>query len=711
MAEARGQYQKLPPGWDCKYDQATGNCYYINYFTKAMQLEDPRSRYKQLQNERCSNESIAMQPVQHGSPYHVYPSNNLPAVRAFQAGPGTNTSLHNMSSSPLLSSRGNLEMSPLPLPRSSLTQTPRLGNMSRRSTIQETSFTNPIDTDAVVNKIQNIFPTASEDHIRLLLKKYLKTIFPKADEMVLLDILASSDNNVQTASEKLISMGYTKRDFIPPKTTHRFDAEHAHAGAVKKPGDETIIPLRPKEYTIEEKAAIQAQLKEKYPQTADRIILMALESVNYAEDRAIQILHIVQEEDELDARKHAAAAIALTSAGGEAEVLLGASGMQGTLADNNAAEDNIITVVLTPSPNTYSDNVKSRHNASVKDIPHTTISYSSPLTSSTATTTTTSSSSSASSSVPPLLLTSSTLKSSTKINAIRNIGKKVAFPSINLTTPTTATTQIILSNSPTCNIEHNEEQLPATTFATSDAVDPLKNSYTNISSSATQSTPSISPSEALKELCISHEPTAASTSLSVPSSLSTEPAKYQTITTKSILARCNAYATRINGYLHGTPCSTKTSTITSASTRTTTASILDNLKAARLSEKTDSLKALQKDSVDKLSDFKQRKEFNSILGRITTTGHSAELAKGADESLLLADYVTWNGANPDMPQGNNQKQLANGPDASKLCERTYKPMGRNPELCKGAQKGLAKGSIYAQLAASGNTNTANIKCN
>ncbi|XP_036335605.1 uncharacterized protein LOC118745997 isoform X1 [Rhagoletis pomonella] len=815
-----------------------------------MQLEDPRSRYKQLQNERCSNESIAMQPVQHGSPYHVYPSNNLPAVRAFQAGPGTNTSLHNMSSSPLLSSRGNLEMSPLPLPRSSLTQTPRLGNMSRRSTIQETSFTNPIDTDAVVNKIQNIFPTASEDHIRLLLKKYynreavvisalqvekhpvtmpgpyvtppaqrhlyhsnsafhmtpparrldkgiaarnvgpfaglngsagvsctsrtaspipgggrfgsvtsvhggvgggyggggggggymaaaaaaampfhqgsprfeqwrsspkphtspkmklryLKTIFPKADEMVLLDILASSDNNVQTASEKLISMGYTKRDFIPPKTTHRFDAEHAHAGAVKKPGDETIIPLRPKEYTIEEKAAIQAQLKEKYPQTADRIILMALESVNYAEDRAIQILHIVQEEDELDARKHAAAAIALTSAGGEAEVLLGASGMQGTLADNNAAEDNIITVVLTTSPNTYSDNVKSRHNASAKDIPHTTISYSSPLTSSTATT---SSSSSASSSVPPLSLTSSTLKSSTKINAIRNIGKKVAFPSINLTTPTTATTQIILSNSPTCNIEHNEEQLPAATFATSDAVDPLKNSYTNISSSATQSTPSISPSEALKELSISHEPTAASTSLSVLSSLSTEPAKYQTITTKSILARCNAYATRINGYLHGTPCSTKTSTITSASTRTTTASILDNLKATRLSEKTDSLKALQKDSVDKLSDFKQRKEFNSILGRITTTGHSAELAKGADESLLLADYVTWNGANPDMPQGNNQKQLANGPDASKLCERTYKPMGRNPELCKGAQKGLAKGSIYAQLAA----NTANIKCN
>lgn len=35
--------------------------YYINYFTKAMQLEDPRKRYKQLQNDKCSSESIAMQ--------------------------------------------------------------------------------------------------------------------------------------------------------------------------------------------------------------------------------------------------------------------------------------------------------------------------------------------------------------------------------------------------------------------------------------------------------------------------------------------------------------------------------------------------------------------------------------------------------------------------------------------------------------------------
>uniref|UniRef100_A0A034VG96 Uncharacterized protein n=1 Tax=Bactrocera dorsalis TaxID=27457 RepID=A0A034VG96_BACDO len=702
MTDAKGQYQKLPPGWDCKYDQATGNCYYINYFTKAMQLEDPRGRYKQLQNERCSTESIAMQPI-NGSPYHVYPSNNLQAVRAFQAGPGTNTSLHNMSTSPLLSSRGNLELSPLRMQRGSLTQTPRLGNMSRRSTIQETSFTNPIDTDAVVNKIQNMFPTASEDHIRLLLKKYLKTIFPKADEMVLLDILASSDNNVQTASEKLISMGYTKRDFIPPKISHRSDHDAAHAAAAaKKAAEETIVPLQPKTYTAEEKATIQAHMKEKFPQLAERIILMALESVNYAEDRAIQILYIVQEEDELHAKKNAATAAAATDAamqsasGHDAEVILGAAdGMHGPGGGAAAADDSIITVVVKTPLNSYNDDRKCYQNASTK---HNTYAPTS-LTSTSLPSPTSSSTALLSSSLPQSAATCSVLKSSTKINATRNIGsKKVAFPSINLTTPTTATTQIILSNSPTC-IERDEKETKAAAVVipADDVVDSLPNSSTIINPSAMPSSTSISPSKALKELHLSSElpSSAASTSNLVAN-------EFEKLTTKSILARCNTYASGIQGYLHGT---------NSNKAANTSASILDKLKLTRLREKTEPLNAAQPDSTDGASTYKQRQDFKSIIGRITTSGHSADLTKGADESLLLADYVTWNGANPDMPQGSNQKQLAQGPDAGKLSERSYTAIGRNPELCKGAQKGLAKGSIYAQLAAAGNTKTANIKCN
>lgn len=43
--------------------------------------------------------------------------------------------------------------------------------------------------------------------------------------------------------------------------------------------------------------SVKNHLKEKYPQIADRILLMALESVNYAEDRAVQILQIVKDEE------------------------------------------------------------------------------------------------------------------------------------------------------------------------------------------------------------------------------------------------------------------------------------------------------------------------------------------------------------------------------------------------------------------------------
>lgn len=41
----------------------------------------------------------------------------------------------------------------------------------RQSHYQETSFTTQADTDAAVAKINNMFPTASDAHIRLLLKK------------------------------------------------------------------------------------------------------------------------------------------------------------------------------------------------------------------------------------------------------------------------------------------------------------------------------------------------------------------------------------------------------------------------------------------------------------------------------------------------------------------------------------------------------------
>lgn len=42
--------------------------------------------------------------------------------------------------------------------------------------------------------------------------RYLKSVFPKVDETILLDVLEQSDNNVQKASEQLIDLGYEKRN-------------------------------------------------------------------------------------------------------------------------------------------------------------------------------------------------------------------------------------------------------------------------------------------------------------------------------------------------------------------------------------------------------------------------------------------------------------------------------------------------------------------
>lgn len=45
-----------------------------------------------------------------------------------------------------------------------------------------------------------------------IIYRYLKSIFPKAEETLILDILANKDDNVQKASEELIGMGFTKKD-------------------------------------------------------------------------------------------------------------------------------------------------------------------------------------------------------------------------------------------------------------------------------------------------------------------------------------------------------------------------------------------------------------------------------------------------------------------------------------------------------------------
>lgn len=132
----------------------------------------------------------------------------------------------------------------------------------------------------------------------------------------MLDILANADNNVQIASEKLLAMGYEKRDTTAPKLTNRNKEEQVMKD--RKIAENTPPPV-PKIRTNDEKNkskifdrifflmlpifnqmenfAVKIQLQAQYSDVAERIIVMALESVDYSVDRACQILQIVMQDD------------------------------------------------------------------------------------------------------------------------------------------------------------------------------------------------------------------------------------------------------------------------------------------------------------------------------------------------------------------------------------------------------------------------------
>lgn len=140
--------------------------------------------------------------------------------------------------------------------------------------------------------------------------------------MLLLDLLANADNNVQKASEKLTSMGYEKRDTTALRPHSRNREEQMKRERIEA---EPTPPPQPRLKSNEEKQksewcyassrfvhewthiertlpftpkfAVKNQLKAKYKDVAGRIITMALDSVDYSEEKACRILEIVMQDD------------------------------------------------------------------------------------------------------------------------------------------------------------------------------------------------------------------------------------------------------------------------------------------------------------------------------------------------------------------------------------------------------------------------------
>ncbi|XP_074099812.1 uncharacterized protein LOC141527936 isoform X2 [Cotesia typhae] len=261
MADQSDRSQ-LPPGWECRYDIRSGRPYFINHFNCATSWEDPRVRYWQYAQ-------------------YVHEQNST----------GTNSSNGNSHEAiPLQDLK-----TPMSTSRSISATTNKFGDMTIGSPTPiknlETSFIQGMDVELQVAKINGIFPTVSDTHIRLLLKKYLKNVFPKVDETLLLDILEQSDNNVQKASEKLIEQGYEKKNPTGPSKSLIRPKEDIH-----KVSQVTPTPP-PRMKTVEEKTKLKTKLIEKYKSVPDRVIALAMDSVDYDEEKAVHILDIMIAEE------------------------------------------------------------------------------------------------------------------------------------------------------------------------------------------------------------------------------------------------------------------------------------------------------------------------------------------------------------------------------------------------------------------------------
>lgn len=221
----------LPPGWNAKYDSGTGRRYFINYFTRNTSLEDPRANREQ-------NEYIPMQDFSRGQGRTIGP----PTMGA-----------------------------------------PALQYQSQKNAAAETTL------EQSVAKISAMFPTVGETHIKTLLIKYLKSVFPVVEETLLLDTLDNSDNNVHRASEQLMTMGFNKRDTPPPRVSlKKCDSAPRPAESPKPP---------PRMRTVEEKQSMKERLHKKNADIPERVVSIALDSVDYDEEKAEQILEMMQEDD------------------------------------------------------------------------------------------------------------------------------------------------------------------------------------------------------------------------------------------------------------------------------------------------------------------------------------------------------------------------------------------------------------------------------
>ncbi|XP_066148142.1 uncharacterized protein [Euwallacea fornicatus] len=344
----------LPPGWHSKYDENSGRYYYIHHYSKTTTWEDPRTKQREVQGalRHSPNVSAEYAPMQahilHRSPEirrnSVYP-NHPPPIEAFLANSVPSQEIKIVTRSPLKLRSAKVQDVFLATSNSSTAldeSVAKIGAMF--PTVSETHIrlllnkylhrealvisalqvekhpittpgpfsTPPPQRNIYINIKDTLsragspyigsrigtqgFRSAGNLHSSPKLKlRYMKSIFPHADETIILECLQNNDNSIQMTSEKLSEMGYSKKEKMKPATpTSKSKTEEKKEVSVEK----TKTPNLPvKTKTMEDKEKIKQNLRDKYADVQEHLIAMALESVNFDERRANEILKIMKEED------------------------------------------------------------------------------------------------------------------------------------------------------------------------------------------------------------------------------------------------------------------------------------------------------------------------------------------------------------------------------------------------------------------------------
>lgn len=88
----------------------------------------------------------------------------------------------------------------------------------------------------------------------------MKSIFPHADETIILECLQNNENSIQKTSEKLGEMGYSKKEIVKPVTS-LVKPKTVDSDKIEKEKSQSLaVPVRTKSAEEKEKGSISETL-------------------------------------------------------------------------------------------------------------------------------------------------------------------------------------------------------------------------------------------------------------------------------------------------------------------------------------------------------------------------------------------------------------------------------------------------------------------